>query len=100
MDSNHDIVPTLRMFNGVMMDKAADEIERLRAQLRTPNSGLPPLGNGPRRKMIVTVEVPADWESRLDMQWVLEREIHADRWAWNWPETTPAKTPPHRSELP
>jgi len=33
MDSNHDIVPTLRMFNGVMMDQAADEIERLRAEL-------------------------------------------------------------------
>lgn len=32
MDSNHDIVPTLRMFNGAMMDKAADEIERLRAR--------------------------------------------------------------------
>lgn len=32
-DSNHDIVPTLRMFDGVMMDKAADEIERLRSQV-------------------------------------------------------------------
>ena len=32
MDSNHDIVPTLRMFNGALMDKAADEIERLRAK--------------------------------------------------------------------
>lgn len=33
MDSNFDIVPTLRMFDGVMMGKAADEIERLRARL-------------------------------------------------------------------
>ncbi|MFM0503896.1 hypothetical protein [Paraburkholderia caffeinilytica] len=33
MDSNHDIVPTLRMFDGLMMNKAADEIERLRALL-------------------------------------------------------------------
>jgi hypothetical protein len=32
MDSNHDIVPTLRMFNGAMMDRAADEIEQLRAR--------------------------------------------------------------------
>ena len=87
MDSNHDIVPTLRMFDGLMMNKAADEIEQLRARLQTPNSSLPPLGNGPRRKMIVTVEVPEDWEHRLDMQWVLEREIHADRWSWSWPET-------------
>ena len=30
MDSNHDIVPTLRMFDGLMMGQAADEIERLR----------------------------------------------------------------------
>lgn len=30
VDPNHDIVPTLRMFDGLMMDKAADEIERLR----------------------------------------------------------------------
>ena len=37
MDSNHDIVPTLRMFDGLMMGQAADEIERLRkteAELR------------------------------------------------------------------
>lgn len=30
MDPNHDIVPTLRMFDGLMTGKAADEIERLR----------------------------------------------------------------------
>lgn len=29
-DPNHDIVPTLRMFDGVMTGLAADEIERLR----------------------------------------------------------------------
>jgi hypothetical protein len=85
MDPNHDIVPTLRMFDGLMMTQAADEIERLRAQLQTPNASLPPLGDGPRRDMVVTVSVPVNWESRLDMQWVLEREIHADRWRWNWP---------------
>lgn len=52
----------------------------------TPNASLPPLGEGPRVKIHVTVEVPSDWEQRLDMQWVLEREIHADRWSWNWPQ--------------
>ncbi len=30
IDSNHDIVPTLRMFDGLMISKAVDEIERLR----------------------------------------------------------------------
>jgi hypothetical protein len=29
-DPNHDIVPTLRQFDGLLMGKAADEIERLR----------------------------------------------------------------------
>lgn len=32
MDPNHDIVPTLRMFGGLMTDTAADEILRLRAR--------------------------------------------------------------------
>lgn len=51
----------------------------------TPNPSLPPLaGNVPTRALSVTVMVPADWEKRLDMQWVLEREIHADRWNWEW----------------
>ena len=54
---------------------------------------LPPLWDGPRRKIQVTVEVPADWESRLDMQWVLEREIHADRWSWDWPRSEPQEGP-------
>jgi len=30
IDPNHDVVPSLRMFDGLMMNKAADEIERLR----------------------------------------------------------------------
>lgn len=68
-----------------------DEVERLRAGLRTPNASLPPLGDGPRREIAVTVSVPADWERRLDMQWVLEREIHADRWRWEWPASARAR---------
>lgn len=52
----------------------------------TPNAALPPLGDGQRKKISVTVEVPENWAQRLDMQWVLEREIHADRWSWNWPQ--------------
>jgi hypothetical protein len=31
-DPNHDIVPTLRMFDGLIMGQAADEIESLRTQ--------------------------------------------------------------------
>jgi cytochrome c553 len=33
VDPNHDIVPTLRQFDGLLMGKAADEIERLRTAL-------------------------------------------------------------------
>ncbi|MDR6389159.1 hypothetical protein [Paraburkholderia phenoliruptrix] len=34
IDPNHDIVPTLRMFDGLMMNIAADEIEKLRARVK------------------------------------------------------------------
>lgn len=34
IDSNHDIVPTLRMFDGLMTNIAADEIEALRARVK------------------------------------------------------------------
>lgn len=51
----------------------------------SPNAALAPLAEGPRRKLLVEVEVPTNWEDRLDMQWVLEREIRADRWSWHWP---------------
>jgi hypothetical protein len=98
MSQEHDIVPTLRMFDGLLMNKAADEIERLRSLFRTPNASLPPLGEGPRRKLLVTIEVPVNWESRLDMQWVVEREIAADRWAWNWPAAVPQALTPERIE--
>ena len=50
----------------------------------TPNSELPPLGTGPRRKMLIEIEVCADFEHRLDNQWEVEREIHADRYSWKW----------------
>lgn len=51
---------------------------------RTPDPSLPPLGDGPRRTMMIEIEVSADFESRLDNQWMVEREIHADRWTWRW----------------
>lgn len=52
----------------------------------TPDSKLPRFDpDKPRRKLLITIEVPEDFERRLDMQWVIEREIHADRWSWNWP---------------
>ncbi len=50
----------------------------------TPKPGLPPLGEGPRRKMLLEIEVSADFEKRLDNQWMIEREIHADRYTWRW----------------
>jgi len=53
----------------------------------TPDTNLPPLAEGPRRKMIVEIEVSADFEKRLDNQWEVEREIHADRWSWKWAES-------------
>ena len=51
----------------------------------TPDTSLPPLGDGPRRKMVIEIEVDANFEKRLDNQWMVEREIHADRWCWRWP---------------
>lgn len=88
-DTNHDIVPTLRLFDGLLMNKAADEIERLRLLVTpksTPDASLPRFDpDKPRRKLCITIEVPEDWENRLDMQWLVEREINADRWSWNWP---------------
>lgn len=34
--------------------------------------------------MLVEIEVSADFEKRLDNQWMVEREINADRWSWQW----------------
>lgn len=46
---------------------------------------LPPLDPiAPRRKMLIEIEVAADFERRLDNQQMVEREIHADRWLWEW----------------
>ena len=56
--------------------------------LPTPNPELPPFViAGPRRKMLITIEVGADFEKRLDNQWEVEREINADRWSWRWADT-------------
>lgn len=54
--------------------------------VKTPDASLPPLGEGPRRSMLIEIEVTADFEKRLDNQWMVEREIHADRWKWRWAE--------------
>jgi len=48
------------------------------------NASLPPLVEGPRRKIRITIEVAVDFEKRLDNQWEVEREINADRWTWDW----------------
>lgn len=63
-------------------------------RLDTPNAALPPLDpTTPRRKMLVTVEVTADFEKRLDNQWMVEREIAADRWNWTWADESASATP-------
>ena len=52
---------------------------------RTPNASLPPLNpDAKRRTMLVEIEVGEDFEKRLDNQWEVEREIHADRYRWSW----------------
>lgn len=74
------------------LQKQLEAAEALvRERKRTPDATLPPLGDGPRRKMLIEIEVTEDFERRLDNQWMVEREIHADRWSWHWAyETTNA----------
>lgn len=56
-------------------------------QPHAPDAKLPPLvPDGPRRKMLIEIEVSANFEKRLDNQWEVEREINADRWSWSWPK--------------
>lgn len=58
----------------------------LNARKRTPDTSLPPFEPDAtkRRRMLVEIEVSADFEKRLDNQWEVEREINADRWKWHW----------------
>ena len=37
----------------------------------------------------IKIAVPANWSNRLDMQWIVEREIHADRWSWSYAAPQP-----------
>jgi hypothetical protein len=37
-------------------------------------------------KINVVIEVPENWEQRLDMQPWVEKEIKEDRWSWNYPK--------------
>ncbi len=63
--------------------------ERISPPCITPNVKLPPLDpTGPRRGIVIHIEVAADFENRLDNQWMVEREIHADRWNWKWADTS------------
>lgn len=67
--------------------RAEAELATLRAKNLTPNPALPRLNPNPnRRKMIIEIEVGADFASRLDNQWEVEQEIRADRWLWDWKE--------------
>ena len=58
--------------------------EYTEAEAHTPNPLLPPLADGPKRTMLVEIKVSEAFEGRLDNQWEVEREIHADRWKWHW----------------
>lgn len=50
----------------------------------SPDPNLPPIGDGPRRKMLLEIEVTADFEKRLDNHWMILCEVHADRYRWRW----------------
>lgn len=40
-------------------------------------------------KINVQIEVPANWEQRLDQQPIIEQQIKEDKWSWNFvPERT------------
>jgi hypothetical protein len=66
-------------------DTAKAAWEASRKADSTPNTSLPPLvPDGPRRRMLIEIEVSANFEKRLDNQWEVEREINADRWLWHW----------------
>lgn len=45
-----------------------------------------PRGDAPTMPIHVVIDVPTNWESRLDMQWIVEREIKANRWSWKLPD--------------
>jgi hypothetical protein len=34
-------------------------------------------------KIYIDIDVPDDWNDRLDMQWIVEGEVKADRWSWH-----------------
>ena len=80
----------------VEADKSADKLWEKTSEESgtTPDSSLPPLGDGPRRTMVIEIQVSADFEQRLDNQWMVEREIHADRWAWKWKQAEGAEVLP------
>lgn len=88
MPSSQALAAARQLFSVNLIDDHADPemvasfIDRYFA---TPNVALPPLDpTTPRRKMVITIEVAADFEKRLDNQWMVEREIAADRWTWEW----------------
>lgn len=76
-------IPPLKSGGGVC---TADPAQRP-WPMTTPDASLPRFDpHIPRRKLLVTIEVPENWENRGDMQWCIEREINADRWSWSWPK--------------
>lgn len=74
MDSNHDIVPTLRMMGGVMVELAADEIDRLRSQVarlgRMADTGMIP-GSEPTHRCKVCGAYWRKWNVDGCVSWNL-----------------------------
>ncbi len=97
MSSPQALAAARQLFSVRLIDDHADpEIVAsfIDAHIATPNAALPPLDPAaPRRKMVVTIEVAADFEKRLDNQWMVEREIAADRWSWEWAPPAASDTP-------
>ncbi|MBR8123266.1 hypothetical protein KDW39_08900 [Burkholderia multivorans] len=61
-DPNHDIVPTLRMFDGVMTGLAADEIERLRKRVAELEADAPAEAREPAK---VDTKARMDWADSI-----------------------------------
>ncbi|WP_261537066.1 hypothetical protein [Burkholderia multivorans] len=61
-DPNHDIVPTLRMFDGVMTGLAADEIERLRKRVAELEADAPAEAREPAK---VDTKARMDWAAGI-----------------------------------
>ncbi|MDN7744684.1 hypothetical protein QZM78_11570 [Burkholderia multivorans] len=89
-DPNHDIVPTLRMFDGVMTGLAADEIERLRKRVAELEAGasaetrdLPMMRNAFRVTEVSGDPDPAKQSFAMRFSFPSIEALHAADDEWN-----------------